>query len=159
MAPFKDVRTGRQYIGHHRSLRGISNYFKSDPFPLERAIKESLSHTLSRYGISTNSISNWDRKPESLKKFEVDSVLLIEIDRFWTEVRSVASRANVNASIYLNIYLGVKKEGKVFAQKVYMGKEKTVANPTPERVEQIVNQLLTDIFDSFFSNSYEMPST
>lgn len=159
IAPFKDTRTGRLYIGHHNSLRGISSYFKSDPFPLEKAIEQSLSNTLSRYGIKTISISNWDGKPESLKNLEVDSVLMIEIMRFWTEGRAAAFRTNVSTSIYLNIYLGAKKEGKVFARKVYIGKERTVGRLTPERVEQTVNQILTEIFDNFFSNPYEMSSS
>ena len=156
IAPFKDERSDTLYIGHHTSLRGISSYFKSDPFPLEKAIEESITNTLSRYGIKTISISKWDGKPESLKNLEVDSVLMIEIKRFWTEGRAAAFRTNVNTSIYLNIHLGAKKEGKVFTRKVYTGKEMTVARLTPERVEQTVNQILTEIFNNFFSNPYEM---
>ena len=158
IAPFKDERSDTLYIGHHTSLRGISSYFKSDPFPLEKAIEESITNILSRYGIKTISISNWDGKPESLKNLEVDSILMIEIKRFWTEGRAATFRTNVNTSIYLNIHLGAKKEGKVFTRKVYMGKEMTVARLTPERVEQTVNQILTEIFDNFFSNPHEMSS-
>lgn len=159
IAPFKDERSDTLYIGHHTSLRGISSYFKSDPFPLEKAIEESITDVLSRYGIKTISISNWDGKPESLKNLEVDSVLMIEIKRFWTEGRATTFRTNVNTSIYLTIHLGVKKEGKIFSKKVYVNKEITLARLTPERVEQMINQTLTEIFDSFFSDPYEISST
>src|SRR4030043_516777 len=98
MAPFKDERPDTLYIGIHTNLQGDSNYFKSQPFPLEKAIKESLSEALSRYG--------------------------------------------------------VKKEGKVFTRNVEVEKEMTVARSTPQRVEAMINQILTDIFDSYFSNPY-----
>jgi len=153
IAPFKDTRVGRLYIGHYIYQR-VSNYLKSDPFPLEKAIRDSLSPFFSLHGIKAVSISNWDGKQESLKNIETDSILMIEIERFWTEGREVASRTNVNTSIYLVIHLGVKKEGRVFTQNFFVGKEIIVLKLTPEKVEEMVNQILTDIFDTFFSNPY-----
>jgi len=154
MAPFKDERPDTLYIGVHTNLQGDSNHFKSDPFPLERAIRESLSDVLSRYGVKTVSISNWDGKPESLKNMETDSVLMIEIKRFWTEGKASAFRTTVKTTVQLVIHLGVKKEGRVFTRNVEVEKEMTVARSTPERVEAMINQILTDIFDSYFSNPY-----
>jgi hypothetical protein len=40
------------------SFRGISSYFKSDPFPLEKAIGQSISNIISRHGVKTTFISN-----------------------------------------------------------------------------------------------------
>jgi hypothetical protein len=154
MAPFKDERPDTLYIGVHTNLQGDSSYFKSNPFPLERAIKESLSDALSRYGVKTIPISNWDGKPESLKNMETDSVLMIEIKRFWTEGKAAAFRTTVRTTVQLVIHLGVKKEGKVFTRNVEVEKEMTVARSTPEKVEEMINQILTDIFDSYFSNPY-----
>jgi len=48
----------------------------------------------------------------------------------------------------------VKKEGKVFTRNVYVMKENTVAGLTPAEVEQILNRILTEILDNFFSNPY-----
>jgi hypothetical protein len=158
IAPFKDERSDTLYIGHHASFRGISSYFKSDSFPLEKAIEESISNIISRYGVKTTYISDWDGKPEFLKSMETDSVLMIEIKKFWTEGRAATFRTNINTSIHLNIHLGVKKEVKVFTRKVDMEKEMTVARLTPERVEETLNQILTEIFDNFFSNPYEVSS-
>jgi len=154
MAPFKDERPDTLYIGIHTNLQGDSNYFKSNPFPLEKAIKESLSNVLSRDGVKTIPISNWDGKPESLKNMETDSVLMIEIKRFWTEGKASAFRSTVKTTVQLVIHLGVKKEGKVFTRNVEVEKEMTVARSTPEKVEEMVNQILTDIFDSYFSKPY-----
>ena len=53
MAPFKDERTDTLRIGSHASFQGDFSYFRSHPFPLETAIKESLSNTFSRYGVKT----------------------------------------------------------------------------------------------------------
>ena len=158
IAPFRDERSDTLYIGHHASYRGISSYFKSDPFPLEKTIEESIRNITSRYGVKTTNISNWDGEPESLKNMEADSILMIEIKRFWTEGRASAFRTEVKTSIHFNIHFGVKKEGKVFTRKIYVDKEMKVARLTPERVEQTVNQILTEIFDNFFSNPYEMSS-
>jgi hypothetical protein len=154
MAPFKDERPEALYIGLHTNLQGDFSYFKSHPFPLERAIQESLSEGLSRYGVKTISISHWDGKPESLKNIETDSVLMIEIKRLWTEGKASLFRTHVKTAVQFVIHLGVKKEGKVFTRNVEVEKEMTVSRSTPEKVEAMINQMLTDIFDSYFLNPY-----
>jgi hypothetical protein len=154
IVPFKDERSETLYIGIHTPLQGTSSYFKSDPFPLERAIMNSLTEVLSLQGVKTVPISSWDGRPESLKTMETDSVLMIEIKKFWTEGRAVPFKTNVKMSIHFVIHLGVKKEGKVFTKNVTVEKEMTVFRLAPEKVEQTVNEILAEIFDSFFSNPY-----
>lgn len=154
ITPFRDERPETLYVGIHTPLQGISSYFKSDPFPLEKAITESLSSALSRYGVKTISILDWDGKPGSLKNMEADSILMIEIKRFWTEGKGAPFRTNAKTLIQFVIHLGVKKEEKVFSRNVEVEKEMTVNRLTPERVEETMNRILTDIFDSFFSNPY-----
>jgi hypothetical protein len=154
ITPFRDERPETLYVGIHTPLQGISSYFKSDPFPLEKAITESLSSALSRYGVKTISVLNWDGKPGSLKNMEADSILMIEIKRFWTEGKGAPFRTHAKTLIQFVIHLGVKKEEKVFSRNVEVEKEMTVNRLTPERVEETMNRILTDIFDSFFSNPY-----
>ena len=162
IAPFKDDRSDKPYVGHQSSFRRVSrrpsfqtsHYFKSEPFPLEKAIRDSLSKAISRSGVKTVPIPNWDEEPESLKNTEADSILMIEIKRFWTEGIAEVRGIKVITSIYLIIHLGVKKEGKVFTRNVYVMKENTVAGLTPAEVEQTLNRILTEIFDNFFSNPY-----
>jgi len=154
MALFKDERPETLYIGVHTNLQGDSSYFKNQPFPLEEAIKESLSEALSRYGIKTIPIPHWDGTPESLKNIETDSIMMIEIKRFWTEGKASLFRTKMKTMVQFVIHLGVKKEGKVFTRNVEVEKEMTVARSTPERIETMINQILTDIFDSYFSNPY-----
>jgi hypothetical protein len=154
LAPFKDERTDTLYIGYYLSFFGSSSYFKSDPSPLERAIRESLFAPLSRYGIKTTSISDWDGKPEALKDLETDSVLMIQIKQFWIEGRGAAFRTNAKTSIHLVIHLGVKREGKVFSKNVEVNREVTLPRLTAEGMAKTLNEILTEIFDSFFSNPY-----
>ena len=96
------------------------------PFPLEKAIGQSLSDALSRYGVKTIPISDWDAKPDSLKNMETDSVLMIEIKGFWTEGNASLFRTKVKTTVRFVIHLGVKKEGKVFTRNVEVEKEMTV---------------------------------
>ncbi len=154
MAPFKDQRTDTLRIGSHADFHGEFSYFRSNPFPLETAIQESLSNAFSRYGVKTVSIPSWDGQPESLKGMEADSVLMIEIKRFWSDGKGAPFRTNVRTVIQLVIHLGVKKEGKVFTRNVETEKEMTVARSTPERVEAMINQMLTEMFDTYISNPY-----
>jgi len=154
IAPFKDERSDTLYIGIHTPLQGLSSYFKSDPFPLERAIQESLTEVLSRQGVKTVPVSNWDGKPQSLETMETDSILTIEIKKFWAEKRAVSFKRDVKTAIHLVIHLGVKKEGKVFTKNVTVEKKIAIFGFAPEKVEQTINEILTDIFDAFFSDPY-----
>lgn len=154
MAPFKDERTDTLRIGAHANFQGEFTYFRSDPFPLETAIQECLSKALSRYGVKTVSVSSWDGQPESLKNIEADSVLMIDIKRFWTDGKGSPFGTKVKTVVQLVIHLGVKKEGKVFTRNVETEKDMTVPRSTPERVEAVMNGILTEIFDAYFSNPY-----
>jgi hypothetical protein len=154
LAPFKDERKDPLYIGSHARFQGDFTYFRSHPFPLETAIQESLSPVFSRYGVKTISIPSWDGQPDSLKNMEADSVLMIEIKRFWTDGKGSLFKTDVRTAVQFVIHLGVKKEGKVFTRNVEAEKEMTVSRSTPERVETIINQMVTEIFDAYFSNPY-----
>ena len=154
LAPFKDERKDTLYIGYHLSFFGRASYFKSDPSPLERAIRESLLGPLFQYGVKTTPISDWDGRPESLKELETDSVLMIQIKQFWIEGSGAAFRTSAKTSLHLVIHLGVKKEGKVFSKTVEVNREVTLPRLTSEGMEKTFNEILTEIFDSFFSNPY-----
>ena len=154
LAPFKDERKETLYIGYHSPYTGTSSYFKSDPFPLEKAMTDTLSQALSRSGIKAVSLSNWDGKPESLKAIETDSVLMIEIKKFWMEGKASTFRTTLRTMVHLVISLGVKKDGKVYTRNVEVEKEVTLARLNPVIAEQTINQILTDVFDAFFLNPY-----
>jgi hypothetical protein len=154
MAPFKDERLETLYIGVHTGLQGDSSYFKCYPFPLEKAIEESLSQILSHNGVKTIPISRWDGKPESLENIETDSVLTIEIKRFWLEGRASLFRSTVKTTVQIAFHLGVKKEGKVFTRNIEIERERTFPRLTPERMELTMNQILAEILDSYLSDPY-----
>jgi hypothetical protein len=153
VAPFSDSRRGRQYIGHHMSARKISSYFISEPFPLEKVIREFFSEALSNSGIKPIFVPSWDGKPKALKDLETDSILRINVRRFWIEAETVRRRrTRVKMSVYFDIFLGVKKENRVFTQNVYIGKEMIDNNFTPERLEQFINRTLSNVFDDLFGS-------
>jgi len=154
IAPVIDGRRGRRHIGHY-SYGGVSNYFKSEPFPLEAAIRDAFSEALTRFGIKTVPVSNWDRKKESLKDTKTDSILSVQIERFWVE-GTANPTPKLQTTLYLTFHLGMKKEGLVFTKRVYMGTNETVARFTPERMERAVRQAMTSVFESFFSDPYEI---
>jgi hypothetical protein len=154
MAPFKDERPDTIYIGVHTNLQGDSSYFKNHPFPLEKAIKESLSEVLPRFGVKIIHVADWDGRPESLKNIETDSVLIIEMKRFWSEGKASTFKTRVKITVQFGIHLGVKEGGKVYTRNVEVEKEMTLVRSTPKGVEAMVNQTLTDIFDAYFSNPY-----
>ncbi len=152
---FKDDRPEQLYVGILTPFQGVSSYFKSEPFPLEKAMRESLTEVLSGQGVKTVPVSNWDGEPGSLKNIETDSVLTIEIKKFWIEGReNVPFKANVKTSVHFVIHLGVKKEGKAFTRNVTVEKEMAVFRLAPDKVEQTINGILTEIFDAFFSDPY-----
>ena len=154
IAPVKDERQETFYIGINNPIQGLPQRFKSEPFPLEKAIADSLSGALAGYGIKTIPVSGWDGSPESLKDMETDSVLLVEIKRFWAEGKAAPFQGNLKTSIHFVFHLGVKKERKVLTKNVEVEREMTFFSVTPERVGTMVNQILTDIFDNFLTNPY-----
>ena len=154
IAPFKDERTEKSYIGSHFPVQGLSTHFESLPMPLERALEKSLGDALSWQGVKVISVSNWDATPESLKDIDADSVLTIEIKKFWSEGTGSLFRSNIKTAVHLVIHLGVKREGKVFTRNIETEKEITVPRSTPDRVGTIINEILTDIFDAYFSSPY-----
>jgi hypothetical protein len=85
VAPFKDQRYDTLYLGLHEPLTGSYTYFKSDPSPLEKAVRDSLLRVLPPYGVKVVSVPSWDGSPESLTSLETDSILFIEIEKFWIE--------------------------------------------------------------------------
>jgi hypothetical protein len=153
LAPIKDTKQGRLYVGHYLYGR-VSNHLRCEPFPLEDAIRDSLLQLLSRQGIKTVPISSWDGKEESLKDLGADSVVAIDIKRFWAEGTLVGRRTNVSTSIYLVIRLGVKKERRIFVRDMYTLKKDSTVRLTPEVAEQTINETLAELLDAFFSDPY-----
>ncbi|MFB3885253.1 MAG: hypothetical protein ACE144_08485 [Thermodesulfobacteriota bacterium] len=154
IVPLKDERPETSYVGILKPLHGVSSYFKSDPVPLDQAIAESLTEVLSRQGVKTVPLPSWDGEPSSLKNFDTDSVLMIEVRKFWIEEKDTPFRMDIKTSIHFVIHLGVKKEGRVFSKNVTVEKEMGVFRLKIEEVEQTVNGILTEVFDGFFSNPY-----
>jgi hypothetical protein len=152
VGPLKDERHDTLYLGLHAPLAGSYTYFKSDPSPLEKAVRDSLLRVLPPYGVKIVSVPSWDGSPESLTSLETDSILFIEIKKFWIEGHASLTGTKVQSSAGLVFHLGVKKEGKVFTRNVELERETTLVRFTAENAEEMMNQMLSDILDSYFSN-------
>jgi len=79
---------------------------------------------------------------------------MIEIKKFWIEGKSSVFHTNVRTSVALLIHLGVRQDGKVYTRNVEVEREVTTYGLSPDKAEEILNQVLTEIFDSYFSNPY-----
>lgn len=152
--PSKDERPDTIYIGRQIPIQGVSSYYKSDPFPLENAITQTVSTLLSGHGIKTISIPYWDGNPESLKGIKADSVLMIEIKKFWTESKSHLFYTEFKTSMQFVFHLGIKKETKVVKRNFEAEKEGVYWRLDPEMVGDIINEILGEILNSFFLNPY-----
>jgi len=152
LPPFKDERFDTRIIGFLAPLTGSYIYYRSEPFPLEKAIRDALSDVLSPRGIKTVPVSGWNGQPDSLKGLETDSVLMVEIKKFWIEGNETLLGTDIKASIHLLIHLGVKKERKVFTRSIALERNMKDTRLTPALAQNILNQMVTDIFDSYFSN-------
>jgi hypothetical protein len=154
VTPFKDERPDRSYIGIHHPLRGLATRFETLPMPFDGALQKAFSEALTWSGVKLVPVSTWDGTPESLKYIDADSVLTVEIKKFWTEGKAKLLGTDIVGRAQLVMHLGVKSEGKVFTRNIEVEKEVTVPASTPERVEAIVNQILAEAFDTFFSSPY-----
>jgi hypothetical protein len=153
IAPFKDTRRNRQHIGQHLTHGRTSGYFRSEPFPLEKALQDFFVAALRNSDVKALSLSAWDGKPEGLKSLKSDCVLKVLIKRFWIQTETTAGRTRVYMWVYLDILLGVKKMDKVLTQSVYVGEETiSGAEFSPQTLTNYVNQTLRNVVESFFGS-------
>ena len=123
MAPFKDDRQ-RNLTSATGPSRVRPTSLRATPFP-EKAIQDSLTQVLSRQGIKTVAVPDWDGKPESLKGLEADFILKIEIKEFWSQGRATAVGTKIKTSIRLAIHLGVKRNEK-FIREISKSRRKSL---------------------------------
>lgn len=154
VTPFKDERPDKFYIGIHHPLQGLATRFETLPMPFDRALQKAFGEALTWSGVKMVPVSTWDGTPESLKYVDADSVLAVEIKKFWTEGKAKLLGTDIVGRAQFVMHLGVKSEGKVFTRNIEVEKEVKVPASTPERVEAIVNQILAEAFDIFFSSPY-----
>jgi len=151
LSPVRDKRLDQEHVGRYVTPQRGASYLDCVPAPLGKAIEEALSQYLSRRGVKVILGSQWDGKEESLKSIETESALMVEVERFWTEGSDAIGRPKTNTSIYLNVRLGIKREGRVVTRRIFTSKA-LILYPFPERIEQMVNRTLADLFDSFLSS-------
>ena len=150
--PIRDKRSNQQHVGRYVNPRRVVSYLECIPAPLGKAIEDALSQCLSRRGVKVTLGLKWDGKEESLKSIETDSALMVEVERFWTEGTDTIGKPKTNTSIYLTVRLGIKREGRVVTRQIFTSKALILYPFSPDRIEQMVNRSLADLFDSFLSS-------
>ncbi len=153
IAPFKDTTRNRQYIGQHVTMGRVSGYFRSEPFPLEKSIREFFFAALQKSGVDSLFVSAWDGKPEGMKGMKSGSVLKVTIRRFWIKAETTSGRTRVFTWIYLDFFLGLKKLDRVLTQSVYVGEE-TIYGPefTLQTLTDSTNQTLRNVVENFLES-------
>jgi hypothetical protein len=122
-------------LGLHEPLAGSYTYFKSDPSPLEKAIHDSLLRVLPPYGVKVVSVPSWDGSPESLASLETDSILFIEIKKFWIEGHASLTGTKVRVQPHC-LSFRCEKGRKVFTRNVELEREVTLARFTAENARK-----------------------
>jgi hypothetical protein len=151
IAPFEDTRRNRQYIGQQTTHGRVSAYFRSEPFPLEMSIQNFFIAALRKSGIDPIFTSAWNGNPEGMKGLKSDSIMKVVINRFWIKADTVGPKTRVYTWVYLDLLLGVKKQGKVLPQSVYVGEE-TLYGPefSPQVLTNSINRTLRNVVETYW---------
>ncbi|NIO05810.1 MAG: hypothetical protein GTN74_14755 [Proteobacteria bacterium] len=151
LAPFIDDRTEKGDVGVRRRLDGSVDRFTTAPTPVAEGVKKAVERFLRRNGFTVQAIEKWDLKPASLSKVDAEMVVGGEIKQLWSRADSVAGRTIVTTSLEIIFYLGKTREGKVLEQGVEIEREITQVIFSPEKVEESVNESLSEIIESAFA--------
>jgi hypothetical protein len=117
--------------------------------PVDQAVTDAISGYFLLRGYRVVNYTGWDLSPESLSGIPANlvvggEVIHLESDA-WTSVRT-----RVKVLVQLQIYVGKVSEGKVLSQKMEISKEIIGVTSRPERVEETLNQELSEAIDRVF---------
>lgn len=151
LAPFFDDRTEKGDVGVRRRLDGSVDRFTTAPTRVAEGVTKAVERFLRRNGFTVQAIEKWDLKPASLSKVDAEMVVGGQIKQLWSRADSVAGRTIVTTSLEIIFYLGKPREGKVLQQGVEIEREITQVIFSPEKVEERVNESLSEIIESAFA--------
>jgi uncharacterized lipoprotein YajG len=145
---FKDIRADRGQLGTWVRPRGQVVTFMASK-PVDHAVTEAIAGYFRLRGYRVIDYTGWDLKPESLSDIPADLVVGGEVIHLksdaWTTVRT-----RVKVHVQLQIHVGKVSEGKVLGQKMEISKEIVGVTSRPERIEETLNQELSEAIDRVF---------
>jgi ribosomal protein L31E len=151
VAPFVDKRSHRDDVGIRKKLDGSIDRYTTTPTSASEGIRNAVKKFLRANGFTVLDVPEWDLKVESLSKVEADLIVGGEILRFWSQADSLAGRTIVRTDVEIVIYLGKPKEAKVSTQRVEMGREITQILFSSKKIEESLNQTLSEIIETAFA--------
>ena len=144
----KDIRKDRARLGAWTRPRGRVDTFMASK-PVDQAVTEAISDYFISRRYRVIEYADWDLTPEGLSRIPADLVVGGEIihleSNAWTGVRT-----KVNVHVQLQIHVGKVSEGKVLRQKMEISKEIVGVTSRPERIEETLNQELSEAIDRVF---------
>jgi hypothetical protein len=150
VAPFVDRKSGAHEIGIRKKLDGSLDRFTTGRLSVNEAVRRAVEGFLRENGFRVMEIQQWDLTAESLSTIAADLVVGGRIGRFWSTAESMAGRTVVRTETVLTVYLGKPQERKVIRQTVEISREVTQIVFSPEKVEALFNESLSEIIESAF---------
>ncbi|MFB0508669.1 MAG: hypothetical protein ACETWT_18265 [Thermodesulfobacteriota bacterium] len=145
---FKDIRENRARLGAWTRPRDRLDTFMASK-PVDQAVTEAISDYFLLRKYRVINYTGWDLSPESLSRIPADLVVGGEIIHLesdaWTNVRT-----KVTVHVQLQIHVGKVSDGKVLRQKMEISKEIVGVTSRPERIEETLNQELSEAIDRVF---------
>jgi hypothetical protein len=146
---FKDIREDRARLGAWTRPKGRLDTFMASK-PVDQAVTEAVSDYFRLRKYRVISSTGWDLSPESLSRIPADLVVGGEVILLKSEAWTTTLRTKVNVHVQLQIHVGKVKEGKVLRQKMEISKEIVGVTSRPERIEETLNQELSEAIDRVF---------
>ena len=150
VAPFAISKSGIRDIGIRKKLDGGLDRFTTGRLSVNEAVRMAVEGFLRENGFRVMEIEQWDLKVGSLSSVAADLVVGGQIGRFWSTAESMAGRTVVRTETVLTICLGKPQERKVLRQTVEISREVTQIVFSPEKVEALLNESLSEIIETAF---------
>lgn len=151
IAPFIDNRRERKDVGIRRKLDGSVDRYTTGSVGVGEGVRKAVEKFLRANGFRVVNIQGWDLKAESLSKIDADMVVGCQINRLWSRADSVAGRTIITTDLEVAIYLGKPGEGRVLQQGVEIDREITQIIFSSEKIEETLNESLSEIIESAFA--------
>jgi hypothetical protein len=145
---FKDIRGNRERLGAWtRSKDRLDTFMASKP--VDQAVTDAVSDYFLSRKYRVINYAGWDLSPESLSGIPADIVVGGEVIHLKSEAWTTL-RTRVKVHVQLQIHVGKVREGKVLRQKMEISKEIMGVTSRPERIEETLNQELSEAIDRVF---------
>jgi len=151
VAPFIDMRSHKNDVGIGKKRDGSVDRYTTAPITVSEGVKKAVEKFLRNNGLEVVEIQEWDLKPESLSKIDAEMVVGGQINRFWSQADSMTGRTLIKTELELVVYVGKPQERKVLSQKIEMDREITQIIFSSGKIEEILNESLSEIIESAFA--------